>query len=322
MSEMSKIPKIAAVVVTYNREAALQEALPRILAEPFATVMVIDNASSDGTAQWLAGLDDPRLLVLRLPENIGGAGGFAAGLEALGPHDWYVLADDDAWPVPGALAAFAAGLADLRAAAPGPLGAVVSAVHLPTGAICEMNRPALNPWASLRTFWRALRYRRAGFHIPDHAYAGQTPLPVDTGSFVGFFLSAEGLAQIGPPDPGFFLYADDAVYALSLRAAGLSNIFAPSVGYVHNCTSLGVGNITRPLWKVYYRARNGVRLAYTAAGPLGWPFAMGWYLVAWVRLGRHYETQEKRAYYGLLARGLWDGLRGVRGRHPDYPPSK
>ena len=102
---METMPKIAALVVTYNRLNALQSALPQVLAEPFAHVLVVDNASTDGTAAWLAGLDDPRLQVLHLKENTGGAGGFAAGLKALSGFDWYVLADDDAWPAKGCLAA-------------------------------------------------------------------------------------------------------------------------------------------------------------------------------------------------------------------------
>ena len=47
--------------------------LPALL----AALVVVDNASSDGTAHYLEGLDDPRLDVLRLETNTGGAGGAA-----------------------------------------------------------------------------------------------------------------------------------------------------------------------------------------------------------------------------------------------------
>ena len=104
--------RLVAVVVTYNRLDKLKPTLARFLDSPpdhLERVVVIDNASTDGTADWLAMQDDPRLAVERLPENRGGAGGFEAGMrfatERFDP-DWLVLSDDDGRPAPGALAAF------------------------------------------------------------------------------------------------------------------------------------------------------------------------------------------------------------------------
>ena len=74
------------MVVTYNRLDKLKDTIAALLAaapEHLHHLLVVDNASSDGTAQWLATLDDPRLEVLRLKTNTGGAGGFEAGLRHL-----------------------------------------------------------------------------------------------------------------------------------------------------------------------------------------------------------------------------------------------
>nr|WP_281429912.1 glycosyltransferase [Sulfitobacter faviae] len=38
-------------------------------------LVVVDNASDDGTAEWLATQEDPRLVNYRLETNTGGAGG-------------------------------------------------------------------------------------------------------------------------------------------------------------------------------------------------------------------------------------------------------
>ena len=72
-------PRLVAVVVTHNRLAQLQITLPRLLEKipPRSSpgVVVVDNASPDGTAAWLARQNDARLRVLRVEANLGGAGG-------------------------------------------------------------------------------------------------------------------------------------------------------------------------------------------------------------------------------------------------------
>ncbi|WP_338371890.1 glycosyltransferase, partial [Enterococcus faecium] len=52
---------VAAVVVTFNRLEKLKTVLASIAAQthPVETLFVIDNASTDGTAEYLAGLELP-----------------------------------------------------------------------------------------------------------------------------------------------------------------------------------------------------------------------------------------------------------------------
>jgi GT2 family glycosyltransferase len=77
--------RVVAVLVTYQRLALLRDALAAVLAQtrrPDA-VVVVDNASDDGTAQAVADAHpDVDLVVLR--RNMGGAGGFATGMERAG----------------------------------------------------------------------------------------------------------------------------------------------------------------------------------------------------------------------------------------------
>src|SRR3954467_15790383 len=65
-------------------------------------VLVVDNASSDGTGAWLAGQG---VVAETLPENTGGAGGFSHGLERAVERgaDLVWLMDDDGLPEPKCL---------------------------------------------------------------------------------------------------------------------------------------------------------------------------------------------------------------------------
>ena len=82
MTEAPSTPRIAAVVVTFNRLALIQRLVPRLLeTEGLAEILVVDNASTDGTGEWLASQPAP-VVPMTLPDNRGGAGGFHVGLRA------------------------------------------------------------------------------------------------------------------------------------------------------------------------------------------------------------------------------------------------
>lgn len=314
---------VAAVVVTHDRLRQLRLTLRRLLAEEgLDRVLVVDNASRDETRAFLAGLDDARLSVLRLEENRGGAGGFEAGLREaarLCDPDWCLLLDDDARPLPGAIAAFRQAVAEIDpdARGPGAVGALAAAVFTPSGEPCEMNRPSRNPFWHAGPFLRTiLRGGRKGFHLPDAALdPAAAPAEIDVASFVGFFVSRAARQDAGLPDGGVFLYGDDVLYSLRLRRAGFRMRFLPQVRFEHDCATLGPGAAYRPLWKVYYHCRNGVGIARAAAGPMVFPAALLWYLVLWSRRARHYAPAERTVYRRLMWEGVRDGLLRRQGRN-------
>ncbi|EYD70558.1 glycosyltransferase [Limimaricola hongkongensis] len=307
--------RIAAVVVTYNRLPALQETLNRLLSEPLDHVIVVENGSTDGTGDWLATQSDPRLVVLRPESNLGGAGGFEMGLRDAAARfdpDWTVLMDDDARPAPGAIAAFRG---ETLPTLPDDTGAVAAAVFLPDGAVCEMNRPTRNPFWDRKLFWATLRGGTHAFHLTDAELRGAAAQPVDVASFVGFFLSRAALERVGLPDGGMFIYGDDVSYSLRLRRAGMGLLLDPRLRFEHACGSLGTDMALRPIWKIYYLARNNIEVCRLATGPVLWPFAVGFYALAWMRRSRRYPAAERGLYRRMLRAGLRDGLRGRSGRN-------
>jgi GT2 family glycosyltransferase len=77
------VTRIIAVIVTYNRCEKLPTVIDHVLEQTRTPdgVLVVDNASTDGTQDVLARYaGDKRVEVLALPENTGGAGGFASGM--------------------------------------------------------------------------------------------------------------------------------------------------------------------------------------------------------------------------------------------------
>ncbi|RYH01042.1 glycosyltransferase [Salipiger sp. IMCC34102] len=312
--------KICAIVVTYNRLEQLRITLPRLLDEALDHVVVVDNASTDDTARWLATQGGDRVRVLTLDDNTGGAGGFEAGMaharDALDP-DWMVLMDDDARPLPRAIETFRRETPVLETQFPN-LGCIAAAVTFPDGDVCEMNRPSRNPFWHAGLFLKTLfGDTRSSFHVPDSALAPEAAATeIDVASFVGYFVNRRAVSRVGLPEGGLFIYGDDVLYSLALRRAGLDVVLAPAVRFEHDCRSLTEGLMVRPVWKVYYLTRNGVAVARQAAGRLLFPAALAFYIVQWTRRGRHAPKGPQRdAYYTLMRRGIRDGLLGRRGRH-------
>lgn len=102
---------VAAVVVTYNRKELLASCLQAILVQtrPVNRIIIVDNCSADGTQEFLSErgyLSEPGVEYVRLPENMGSAGGWHTGMSLAYEegHDWVWTVDDDGVPLPDDLA--------------------------------------------------------------------------------------------------------------------------------------------------------------------------------------------------------------------------
>jgi len=94
-------PTLSVLIVAWNSRAELRRTLPALLPElgEGDELIVVDNASGDGTAELVAELAPPARLV-RLDRNLGFTGGCNAGGEAAG-GDLLVILNPDAAPLPG-----------------------------------------------------------------------------------------------------------------------------------------------------------------------------------------------------------------------------
>lgn len=308
--------RLVAVLVSFNRLEHLKRGVAAVLDEPVAGLVVVDNGSTDGSREWLAGLDDPRLHVLTPERNLGGAGGFEMGFrEALDVFqpDWLVCFDDDARPAQGSLKAFMA--QDLEG-----VDGAAAAVYYPDGQICEMNRPSWNPFWHGKLLWRTALgvftgQSREGFHLADRHYTEDRTVEIDSSSFVGCFVRANAVRRIGLPRGELFIYGDDIIYTLSIRKGGGRHVFLPGVHFIHDCSTFQSGAVRySPLWKAYYTYRNGL-VMYRIASGAWFPLVLPVKVLSWIAAVRHYP--DKVRYLRLCWEALHDGLSRHPGRSHD-----
>lgn len=90
-------PKVLALVVTYNRLELLKECLTSIKKQTYKNfdILVVNNGSTDGTKDYLDSLTGVAVIN---QENLGGAGGFYAGMKYMferKEYDALWMMDDD-----------------------------------------------------------------------------------------------------------------------------------------------------------------------------------------------------------------------------------
>jgi hypothetical protein len=92
---------IAIVVLTHNRDHLIAKCVENVLLRTSAAtreIVIWDNASTDGTAEYLASIADPRVRVIRSEENVGQNGYARAFRETTSPY--LVELDDDVVDAP------------------------------------------------------------------------------------------------------------------------------------------------------------------------------------------------------------------------------
>jgi rhamnopyranosyl-N-acetylglucosaminyl-diphospho-decaprenol beta-1,3/1,4-galactofuranosyltransferase len=283
---------VVAVVVTWNRLKLLTECLQMLGAQTRRpdVVVVVDNASTDGTSEVIRA-QFPDVDLVQLTHNTGGAGGFSVGLaEAVDIHgaDLVWAMDDDTIPTETTLAEL---LSAHTAYGPG-LGLVASRVVWTDGREQPRNIPR-SPRAASRADRRAA-----------HAAGGR---PVRTASFVSLLIMAEAIREFGLPTADFFIWNDDFEFTARILRHR-KGVYAPRALVVHKTAELGT-KLLDPGERFYNEVRN--KIWVFRGGEAFAPAEAGVRLCAavrnWALFYRHSHNQP--AMRRGFKKGLHDGLR-------------
>jgi len=291
-------PSVVAVVVTWNRRELLQESLAAVRGQTHApsAVVVVDNASDDGTTELLASAyaDELGLDVVYLKENTGGAGGFTVGLErALVHHpDLVWLLDDDTVPTPTA----AEELVRVWQRHPhGHPAVLASRVVWTDGRDHPMNTPRPRPGASA-----------AETAAADSVGA----MPIRSASFVSLMCDADRVRERGVPVADYFLWNDDFEYSTRL-IRGAVGLYCPASVVVHKTKVFGSTDAD-PGERFFYEVRNKMWVFGRSRG-LSLPEKAVYGASTARRWARTFaKSSDRRVLRRAMARGLGAGLRRPR----------
>lgn len=105
-------PAVSVCMATYNGEAYVEEQLASILAQlaPTDEVVVVDDASTDGTAERVRAMADARITLTVAPANRGYVRTFEHALRLAAGDHVYLADQDDVW-TPGRVEAMSRSLA-------------------------------------------------------------------------------------------------------------------------------------------------------------------------------------------------------------------
>ncbi|GAA3802216.1 glycosyltransferase family 2 protein [Cellulomonas soli] len=247
---------LRAVVVTWNGAHLLPRCLDSLEAQTTRgrmEVVVVDNASEDGTTGLLADRY-PWVRVVSAERNLGFAGGAALGMAGAEGH--VVLLNNDARFAPDAVERL---LAVLDAPGNERVAAVTAKILL---APADGSSPT-----TVNSTGNVLTPDGAGTDRDWLAPLGTESTEPDVFGFCGgaALLRREALADVGGFDPELFLYYEDTDLSWRMRAAGWTVRYeAGAVAEHDHAASSGVDS---PLFR-YYNTRNSL-IVVTRHGPLG-----------------------------------------------------
>ncbi|MGA0568903.1 glycosyltransferase family 2 protein [Rathayibacter sp. KR2-224] len=238
--------QVSAVVVSFNRLEKLKNVIASIEAQTRKPdrVVIVDNASTDGTAAYLGTLDSPLTIeVVSLPENLGGAGGFSTGMSRAYARgaDFVWIMDDDCYPANDALQVLLDGYGNAVDELGPDVPFACSLVRYTDGNICEMNNPETT-WD-----WARLIAR------------GSRSVMVRSCSFVSVLFPRWVLKRYGLPYSEYFIWFDDHEYTLRVTEAcpGVQVLDSVVVHDMGDNKGVNFGLIDdRNAWKFRHGVRN------------------------------------------------------------------
>ncbi len=291
------MPRVAAVIPTYNRKKLLLECLDALMRQtvPVDRIILVDNAGTDGSMDAVRERypGHPSIEFHALERNTGAAMGFHFAVEAAlrGDFDWIWFTDDDSEPVDDSLERLLE--ADTHLHADGRNPVVLASLKIDTLGRIQSNHNGTFSW------------RQAP--IPPARCHGI--VPIQYGAYTGLLVRREAIESQGTLRGDYFIWGDDVELCLRLARAG--DLFLVSDSRVLHKDFIGdpkdrftLGNF----WRYYFGMRNWVHTARIHRGNWTVPlvFAACLYRILTIWTGMDRKVLRSR----LMLRAFADGLRG------------
>jgi GT2 family glycosyltransferase len=287
------VTRVTVIVPTWNGRELLDAALLSLREQRFRdfTVLVVDNGSTDGTAEHVRG-SHPGVEVVALAENHGFAGAVNAGI-GRAEGEYVALLNNDMELDPGWLAELVAALdADARA------GSAASKLRM-------LREPGLLDGAGDIVTWYGATWRR-GHGEPDRGQYDEPGVVASPCAGAALY-RRRALEEVGGFDERFFAYLEDADWGLRAQLAGWPCLWVPGAVAYHlgGATSRRMGDLETELI-----ARNTLALVLKS-------FPVG-RLVVWAPLIVAYQAwvlaqAVSRGSWRAVLRGWAAAARGLPG---------
>ena len=281
---------VCAVVVTYNRLELLKQCVEALRAQSTGCdILIVDNASTDGTAQWAAGQRDCRYR--NTGSNLGGAGGFNRGMRwaVEAGYGFVWVMDDDTLPKPDALEK----LLEADRALGGNYGWLSSVALWTDGGECKMNRQKLK-----KSYYDYSPFLKYGLVQAEQA------------TFVSLFLRSDVICRFGLPITEFFIWGDDLEFTRRIAVRGKVPCFLAGQSQVVHATGNNEGSniaLDAPerIGRYFYAFRNEAYL-YRQEGMKGRLYCFAKRGRDFLRIMKNGKPRFPRL--GVLTRGIWAGM--------------
>jgi GT2 family glycosyltransferase len=316
--------RVSVVIPAWNGRADVERCLASLLGHTTSAeleLIVVDNASSDGTAAMVqARFPDAR--VIGNAENLGFARACNQGMAAA-TGDLILLLNSDTYVTDDVV-----GRAARRLSERTDVAMLGCEVRYPDGRRQHTANRRLGIRRSLvERLWlyRLLPHARRAEYLLGGYWEGLREIEVDWLAGAFMLVTPEAFRATGGFDERFFMYGEDSEWCMRLRRAGHRILYAPQVGVLYHAGSVSSDLVWTERDRLERCYRGGVEAyaalhgrlrarAYVAAELAGTTVRwLAYAAAARLRGGEYFASQAR--FYGWLARFYAAGT--VRRGSPD-----
>ncbi len=273
--------KISVVIVNFNAGPGLVDSVRAAIADAYE-VIVIDNASSDSSLEWLESTfgSNSKLRIVRGLSNEGFAKACNLGV-ALATGEFVFFLNPDCELEEGAMACLLEAIQ-----ADGEVGMVGGLLLNPDGSEQAGGRRAIpTPWRSFVRAFGLARFSKRwpklffDFHLHKEPLP-KTPIEVEAISGACMLVKRDAMQEIGLLDEEYFMHCEDLDWCIRFCRRNWKILFVPEAKMLHH---KGVCSRARPIFVEWHKHKGMMRFyrklfSHQYPGVLMWIVCVGVWL--------------------------------------------